>query len=463
MVSLVWFRNDLRTRDNPALVAAADSGNEVVAVFLFAPDQWRAHEVADARIALLLRSLESLSKNLEVLGIPLLLRYARTFADAPKAMVRVAQSIGARQVHANTEWPLNERRRDKAVDRALTDEGIEFALHHDGTLMPPGSVRTQADEPYTVFTPFKRRFQSIYSEQQPLKAPRKTATPDGVNASRVPKTLDGISAQRFHELWPGGERAAHSRLKRFVEKRVQAYDAQRDRPDIDGTSTLSPYLSLGVLTARQCLWAIRQVATREGARTWTSELIWRDFYRHIIALFPDVSRGHAFNKDRDIRWRDAPDELDAWAEGRTGYPLVDAAMHQLLNTGWMHNRLRMVSATFLTKHLLIDWRKGERHFMRHLVDGDFAANNGGWQWSASTGTDAAPYFRIFNPVTQARRFDPQGAFVKRWLKPFQALQRADGKPPPKLFEPWRNGGIEGYPQPIVEHGFARQRALDAFS
>ena len=221
---------------------------------------------------------------------------------------------------------------------------------------------------------------------------------------------------------------------------------------------------MGAISARRCIAAARDRdggalgSGDAGAAIWIGELIWREFYAHVTAAFPDISRGRAFRAAADrVRWRDDPIGFRAWKEGRTGYPLVDAALRQLAKTGWMHNRLRMLTAMFLTKHLLIDWRLGERHFMDLLVDGDFAANNGGWQWCASTGTDAAPYFRIFNPVTQAKRFDADGAFVRRWVPELAALEA------PALFEPWRFGGVKGYPAPIVEHGAARQRALKAFT
>jgi deoxyribodipyrimidine photo-lyase len=225
---------------------------------------------------------------------------------------------------------------------------------------------------------------------------------------------------------------------------------------------LSPYLAHGVLSPRQCLSAAldanegRLSGGSPGIETWISELVWRDFYRHVIALFPHVSRGEAFRPEADrVEWRNDPAELEAWRRGMTGYPLVDAAMRQLLTTGWMHNRLRMLTAMFLTKHLLIDWRLGERHFMSHLVDADFAANNGGWQWSASTGTDAAPYFRIFNPITQAERFDPAGEFVRTQV-PELAETRGSA-----TLTPWLHG-VARYPAPIVDHAFARARALEAF-
>ncbi|MCY1406591.1 Deoxyribodipyrimidine photo-lyase [compost metagenome] len=268
------------------------------------------------------------------------------------------------------------------------------------------------------------------------------------------------------DLWPAGETEAHDRLQRFIDEAVDDYQLQRDFPAVAGTSQLSPYLAAGVISPRQCL--LRALghnhgefdSGNSGLVTWINELIWREFYKHILNGYPRVSRHRAFRQETEaLPWRHAPDELKAWQEGRTGIPIIDAAMRQLLATGWMHNRLRMIVAMFLTKNLLIDWREGERFFMRHLIDGDLAANNGGWQWSASTGTDAVPYFRIFNPVSQSRRFDSQGWFIKRWLP---ELADTDEKnihspmPPAQLF------ATSNYPQPIVDLGSSRQRALNAF-
>jgi deoxyribodipyrimidine photo-lyase len=264
--------------------------------------------------------------------------------------------------------------------------------------------------------------------------------------------------------WPAGENAASDHLERFLRFRGRHYQRQRDFPNVRGTSELSPYLALGMISYRQCLQAVMSendghLADGDaGLTTWVNELIWREFYQHVAVGFPQVCRYQPFQEHtRDLAWRDDDEGFAAWCEGRTGYPIVDAAMRQLVTTGWMHNRLRMVTAMFLSKHLLIDWRRGEAFFMHHLVDGEFCANNGGWQWAASTGTDAAPYFRIFNPTTQSTRFDPEGAFIAHWLPELASLPaKARHAPPQDMLNP------VDYPSPIVDHKAARQRALDAF-
>jgi len=461
--SLVWFRNDLRVADNPALAAARERG-EAVALFIAAPAQWRSHGVGANRRAFLLRTLDALARSLAALNVPLLFRSAGRFRDHPALVVRVARAVGADAVACNAEYPLDEARRDADAAERCRAAGIEWCRFDGGVVMAPGRVLTGEGAPYTVFTPFKRRWLATVDDAllEPQRAPPRQRAID-VAADALPERFGDASVDRLADPWPGGERAARKRLGAFVQRALDRYHVDRDRPDLDGTSRLSPYLAVGAISPRQCIAAARaandgRLASGDaGAASWIDELIWREFYAHVVAAFPGVSRGENFRRAYDrVRWRDDPVAYDAWRAGRTGYPLIDAAMRQLAQTGWMHNRLRMATAMFLTKHLLLDWRLGERHFMELLVDGDFAANNGGWQWSASTGTDAAPYFRIFNPVAQAKKVDPQGDFVRRWVPELAGLRGG------AIFEPWRFGGAPGYPAPIVDHAFARRRALEAF-
>ncbi len=463
MRTLVWFRNDLRVDDNPALLHASRQG-EVIGVFCICAPQWRSHDVGDRRVAFLLDSLHALAADLDDLGIPLRLLYEPWYADLPKRLVNLMTELKADALTFNREYPVNEARRDTAVQRAVESNGARVETFHGGVMMPPGSVLTNDGEPYTVFTPFKRRWldRLQHDDLAPLERPDKQRAPAKVESSRLPATIDGVSRDAVAERWPAGSAAASKALRTFLREHGSDYEKQRDFPAQAATSRLSPHLSIGSLSARQCLSAAVDANDGKlrrgnaGLLSWMNELIWRDFYRHVTAAFPHVSRGHAFRREWDrLPWRHAPSELDAWKAGETGYPLVDAAMRQLLETGWMHNRLRMVTAMFLSKHLLLDWRAGERYFMQQLVDGDFAANNGGWQWSASTGTDAAPYFRIFNPHTQAKRFDPKGEFIRRHVP------ELEDAPDRALFDPG-NHPTAGYPKPIVDHSEARQRALDTF-
>jgi len=303
----------------------------------------------------------------------------------------------------------------------------------------------------------------------PLPAPGRIPMMACVEGEALPDVPARLPADRF----PAGEMEARRRLEFFIENGIGGYDESRNRMDLEGTSALSPYLRFGMISARQAVWAARQAElaagsaeARHGAEAWLTELIWREFYITILYHFPEVQRRAFRSKMRNISWRNDTQEFRAWAEGRTGYPVVDAAMRQLRQTGWMHNRARMISASFLTKDLLIDWRRGEKHFMRHLIDGDPAANNGGWQWTAGTGTDAAPYFRIFNPALQSLKFDPQGAYIRRFVPELRRV------PDSFIHSPWemsldlqhQTGCLIGkdYPVPIVDHSMARERALLAY-
>jgi deoxyribodipyrimidine photo-lyase len=459
--TLVWFRNDLRTADNPALHDAMERGT-AIAVFCVCPRQWRDHDVGANRLAFLQDNLHHLAGELRSLGVPLRIINEPGFDRLHEPLVALAADVGASALAFNAEYPLNEQTRDARVTAACAPN-VAVNVHHGGAVLPPGTVLTQSGRAFTVYGPFKKQWFARLDPScyEPLPQPRRQRRPP-VDDSPLPDTIDGASRSLVAERWPGGAAEAHRRLAAFMRDPVKRYHDDRDVPAVDGTSTLSPYLSVGSLSARQCLHAAvtanggKVRVGQPGPLAWIDEIVWRDFYRHVVAAFPHVSRGRAFRRETDaLPWRHAPDEFDAWQAGRTGYPLVDAGMRQLAETGWMHNRLRMVSAMFLSKHLLLDWRLGERHFMNLLVDGDFAANNGGWQWSASTGTDAAPYFRIFNPTTQARRFDPEGEFVRRFVPELRDA------PLPAVFEPARHG-VAGYPAPVVEHKAARLRALEAF-
>lgn len=459
MTTLVWFRHDLRVADNPALAEACEGG-QVVACFVVSGDQWRDHDVGVRRLAFLGRTLNVLINNLAKLGIAFELLDAPRFVDVPSALLSLAKRIGASKVVFNAEYPSNERQRDEAVTTEMQANGIEVICTHGGVTMPPGSVLTKKETPFTVYTPFKRRWLERIQPDQYRPLPSPPAQGAAIPAAPL-DSLASIPLEFGSESWPAGEQVARSQLDEFINYRVDRYASDRNTPRLDGTSKLSAHLAVGAVSSNHCLYAAAQLHDGQlhGSATdaWINQIIWRDFYRHVVALFPHVSRGCAFRRSLDsIAWRDAPAELAAWQQGTTGFPLVDAGMRQLRNTGWMHNRLRMVTAMFLTKHLLIDWRHGERFFMEQLVDGDFAANNGGWQWSASTGTDAAPYFRVFSPTRQGQRFDPHGTFTRTMLPELAGVHVRH------LFEPHKAGVALDYPKPMVDHGFARQRAIAAF-
>lgn len=467
-IHLVWLRADLRIHDNSALYAACkDPEARVMAVYIATPEQWRRHDMAPRQAAFLLDNLAALRQALAERGIPLHYRQCPDFKDAVAWLAEFCLRQRADALFYNYQYEFNEQQRDLLLERTL-DGRVICQGFDDGVLLPPGSVRTGDSGMYKVFTPFRNAFLRKLAETDPqcLPAPacRMHAAPDaqaGLVPFDYPRLAPGAA-------YPAGEDIALSRLRTFCHQQIQDYRKARDIPGLDATSRLSAYLALGVLSPRQCYNRLRRAYPQllenadSGAFTWLNELIWRDFYRHLIVSYPALCKHQPFiGWTRHVAWRRDDALFAAWQQGRTGYPIVDAAMRQMNQSGWMHNRLRMITASFLVKDLLIDWREGERYFMSRLIDGDFAANNGGWQWAASTGTDAAPYFRIFNPTTQGRRFDEKGEFIRRWLPELAAV------PDLYVHEPhrWPGASLAGldYPRPIVDHGSARQTTLAAYN
>ena len=465
---LVWYRNDLRIHEHAALAAALADGRPVRAVYFLCEGQWDLHGVAPLRRWYVLESLRELGEALARLGVPLDLLDGRDFAALPVRFAEYLQAHRVRQVFTGREYPLNEIRRDRACAEAATTLGVTIQGFDHSVLVPPKLLLSGQGTPYTVFTPYRRSWEKWLASHgpSPLPAPRKRRGGEAVSFTghalldQALTRLDLPASLRSH--WQPGERAARSRLQQFIAEDIGSYKQKRDFPALAATSVLSTALSAGTLSVAEC-WhlarpALQNPLSREGAECWISELAWRDFYRQIMANFPRLASGQPFREDTGfIRWSDDDSRFQAWCQGRTGYPLVDAAQRQLLQTGWMHNRLRMVSAMFLTKHLFLDWRRGEDFFMRHLIDGDFAANNGGWQWSASTGTDAAPYFRVFSPIRQSERFDPDGEFIRRYVPELADVDRKWIHAPWKAPQP-----VPDYPLPVVAHDGVRERVTEAF-
>lgn len=467
-MQLIWLRNDLRVHDNTALAAACAQGPSL-AVWLVSAQQWNSHDDAACKVDFWLRNLNALNVQLAALNIPLLIREADTWDQAPAVLMRICSEHQVQAVHLNEEYGVNESHRDQAVSEALSQAGIAVHRYLDQLLFKPGSIRTRSGGYFQVFSQFRKVcYERLHLSLPNLQHAPAPQAPLAISSDEIPSQVPGFAtpADSLRNLWPAGEDEAQARLQRFIDEAVDDYQQQRDLPANAGTSQLSPYLAAGVISPRQCLHHALAHNQGEfdsgnaGLVTWINELLWREFYKHILNGYPRVSRHRAFRQETEaLPWRDAPEDLKAWQEGRTGIPIIDAAMRQLLATGWMHNRLRMIVAMFLTKNLLIDWREGERFFMRHLIDGDLAANNGGWQWSASTGTDAAPYFRIFNPISQSQRFDSQGRFIRAWLPELADLDEKN------IHSPMLSGDLfatSNYPQPIVDLGSSRERALIAF-
>lgn len=472
MPSMMWFRADLRVHDNPALYEACKGGDGVIAVFLIAGTQWAEHDWGDVRVTFLHQTLDALKATLDDMGIPLLIEWAGDFADAPATLLRLARSHDVDTLYFNREFEINERERDDAVTEAFEDEGIGVETFNDQTIMAPGGVRTQAGDYYTVFTPFKKSWIKAVNDDVDLSVLRKPTVTNpvkSVSSHDLPQRIKGFSiVEDRSEWWPAGEEVARKRLRAFVKKHADDYDDDRDFPALDdGTSRLSPYLAVGAISIRQCLVAARDANNgrlsggKKGLDTWISELIWREFYRHIMVGFPRVCRHRAFRREYDkLSWRDDDKAFEAWTKGQTGIPIIDAGMRQLAEIGWMHNRVRMIVAMFLSKNLLIDWRRGEKFFMENLIDGDLASNNGGWQWASSTGTDAVPYFRMFNPFSQSKRYDADGEYIRRYVPELDDVD-ASALHDPEKFPPMARSSV-GYPEPIVDVSKTRERALKAF-
>ncbi len=430
---IVWFRRDLRLDANPAWAAATAGHDRVLAAFVIDPALWdRCHP---SRIALLAAHLRALDKRVGAHGGALWIGRGDPVAE----IGRLVRSHGAETVHANRDVSPFAVQRDEVASRDLPMAWWDGQYVH-----APGRVLTQAGEAYTVFTPFHRRWAELEWAEWPSPGDAELLS---VAGAEIPPTPDAP--------FEAGEQAALGRLEEMLE-RVEDYPEQRNRPDLDTTSRLSIDLKWGTISART-------VAETVGAETsaraaFVRQLAWRDFYAQVMAAMPHTA-GRAMKPKYDrVPWVDDPEGLEAWKSGRTGYPIVDAGMRQLLAEGWMHNRVRMITASFLVKDLLIDWRIGERYFRRHLLDADVAQNVGNWQWVAGTGADAAPYFRIFNPTTQGRKFDPDGEFIRRWVPELRGLSgRAIHEPPPEEL-----AGID-YPPPIVDHAAARERTLAAYA
>jgi len=465
MTAIVWFRHDLRVRDNPALEAACANHDNVVGVYLVPKHTLEKHLWSPHKMDLLWRHLQQFRTELEQLGILLKVKVHDSFSQSGSILSSIAEEFLATNLYANAEYPLDEVRRDRAVAAALKQQSIGCYFSHGMVLIPPAQVKNKQGEYYKVFTPFNKAWRSRVAELNDwAPSPPPSVAKSFEGQSDVLPECPLPRADTSH--WPVGEQAVLSKFGQFVGHQVEDYQQNRDIPAIDGTSKLSAYLELGVISPKTVARSLQALSPsfpyglEPGPDTWLTELAWREFYQHLMYHEPRLSRGENYQQQtQNIPWRDDKQQFKRWCDGQTGYPIVDAGMRQLNATGWMHNRLRMITANFLVKDLLIDWRWGERYFMKKLIDGSFPANNGGWQWSASVGTDAVPYFRVFNPIRQSERFDPDGSYIRNWVKELEAV------PTKHIHWPhsWLKQQAENsYPQPIVDHGVARERFLTTF-
>lgn len=471
--TIVWFRNDLRLSDHPALAAAVKRDRPVIPVFVWSPDEEGDWAPGGASRWWLHQSLAALAEDLASLGSKLIVRQGPSLA----VLRELVKASGADAVFWNRRYEPQVIKRDTTIKAALRSDGLHVESFNGGNLFEPVEIENQQGKPYQVFTGFWRACMRQPALAKPQKRVRSLAVPASwpksltLEALELLPTIDWAAGMR--EAWTPGERGAERQLKRFLSNACEDYATGRDRPDRIGTSRLSPHLHFGEISPKQIWQAVRENCTSsttsaldESADAYLREIGWREFACHLLYHFPETPGEPLKAKFQAFPWaRRNSVQLKAWQRGRTGYPIVDAGMRELWATGWMHNRVRMIAASFLVKHLLIDWREGAAWFWDTLVDADLANNTLGWQWVAGCGADAAPYFRIFNPILQGRKFDPDGAYVRRWVPELSEV------PTKWVHAPWEAGandlaeagvrlGVD-YPKPIVDHAEARERALAA--
>jgi deoxyribodipyrimidine photo-lyase len=467
---IVWFRQDLRLKDNPALRAATETDRPIIPVYILddeTPGDWAP---GAASRWWLHHSLASLSKDIRKTGARLILRAGK----ADDALDALITETGADTVYWNRCYEPSALDRDKAIKANLKDRGLEVSSFNANLLAEPWTVKNKSGDPFKVFSAYWRSVRADLDPGHPLPAPGTLQPPADWPSSKSLEDFDLLPTQPnwatgFEPVWTPGEQGAYDRLIAFFDGGAKHYDKGRDRPDKPYTSGLSPHLHFGEISPRQLFAAIETVREEIGdtnAEKFLSEIGWREFSHSLLYHFPSLPEQNYQDKFDAFPWQDNQKALRAWQRGQTGYPIVDAGMRELWTTGWMHNRVRMISASFLIKHLMIDWREGEKWFWDTLVDADLANNSAGWQWVAGSGADASPFFRIFNPITQGEKFDPDGDYIRQWVPELADL------PDKYLNRPWEadkatleKAGVElgtTYPDPLVDHSAARERALAAF-
>jgi len=425
-VVIHWFRRDLRLHDNTALDEALKSGFPVLPLFIFDTDILDELETDDPRVSFIYEALRDLDRQLEQTGSGILIRKGRPL----EVLTALLGEYHIKGVYLNHDYEPYAIKRDQLAEQLFLQKGIPFMSFKDQVIFEKSEVVKDNGQPYTVFTPYSRKWTDRFSRELPYIRENAAIHPGFLHpAERFP--FPSMEALGFRQQGRGFAKPE------FIRDRIMEYDKFRDIPSLDATSRLSVHLRFGTVSARELAilgWNLN--------RTWLSELQWREFFMQILYHFPDVA-GKAFKPAYDkVAWRNNQDDFRRWCNGETGYPLVDAGMRELSQTGFMHNRVRMVTASFLTKHLLIDWRWGEAWFARKLMDFELSSNNGNWQWAAGSGCDAAPYFRIFNPAEQARKFDPESIYIRKWVQEY---------------------GTHSYPRPMVDHAMARERCLNAYA
>lgn len=465
MAKLVWFRHDLRTQDNPMLNYACSSGQPVYGCYVITIEQWQRQNHSPLRNQYVFNRLRALRQELANCHIPLVIKSCNNYEDCVNELKQLCKQLAIDEVLIGAEYGLWERQRDEKIQATLASQSIQMTSFTSQLLIAPGEVVTGKGQPYRVFTPFSKAWKAQLSvhNRPPLTAPTLHNQPadidQGLNDNQLVQLANGESS------WPTTQEQVLKHLNTFIKNKVSDYQQYRDFPSEPATSRLSVALAHGVFSTAQALQLLKQIYPKQyldpksGPGCWLNELIWREFYIQLLAQFDSISQGIAFkNETRAIQWDHNPEALSAWQQGKTGIPIVDAGMRQLNEIGWMHNRVRMICASFFCKNLWLDWREGEKYFMSKLIDGHLASNNGGWQWSASTGTDAAPYFRVFNPISQSQKFDPKGDYIRRWVSELASLSSSQIHEPNSTVRQKLN-----YPQPLVDLKQSRKQAIERFA
>ncbi len=466
--SIVWFRQDLRLEDNAALAAAVARGGPVIPVYIWSPDEEGDWAPGESSRWWLSRSLAGLQHDMGQAGSRLVVRRGRSAA----VLRSLLAETGATAVFMNRRYEPAANRRDQELMASLASNGTDVFVFDESLLFDPARVLNQSGKPYRVFTPYWNRLLSIEDPgkrvPKPVLIPAPADWPKSTDVDRLQLLKNNSSTERLERYWVPGENGAMEQFKKFLGHGIHDYKTRHNIPGETGTSRLSPHLHFGEISPRRMWYDIRKTHGEEPHKSaYLRQLAWREFSYYLLYHFPFCENAPLNETFKVFPWREDPDTLQAWKEGQTGYPLVDAGMRELAVTGWMHNRVRMVTASFLVKHLMINWRTGARWFWEKLVDADLANNTMGWQWTAGCGADAAPYFRVFNPVLQGTRFDPSGEYVRQWIPELAGL------PDRYVHQPWKapasildQAGLKiglGYPAPIVDHDFARTRALEAYA
>lgn len=483
-----WFKCDLRITDNKALRMASEKaksrGVPLICIHIISPQDYKAHMTSAVRVDFVLRTLEVLKEDLAQLDIPLYVETVEKRKAIPNRIFELCEKWGASHLYTNIEYEVDELRREALMTRTGLEHGVAVYAVPDLCVVAPGEISSGTGNQYSVYSPWYRAWVAYLHThphhldlfdppgKNPEDARRNFKDVFECEIPEAPenKSLTSEERKRFRSMWPPGEHEARERLGKFLSEKVQNYAEARNMPAANSTAVVSVHLSCGTLGARTAIAAARDANTtrkldggHKGIIGWISEVAWRDFYKHVLAHWPYVCMNKPFKYEyTNIRWEYNDELFKKWCTGTTGYPFVDAAMRQLNHTGYMHNRARMVVASFLAKDLLIDWRLGERYFMERLIDGDFASNNGGWGFSASTGVDPQPYFRIFNPLLQSEKFDPDGVYIRKWVKELEGIEGGKAIHDPYGRKQAKAAEKAGYPRMCVDHKESRERCLKRY-